>query len=131
LEEFGLPREVGVAPRAETTDREVPVDAHAPRVKVNHPFEPDLSLCRNAITFSGTPITKPHAACGHTNGCDLTTSGVTFGANITFACLVRLVVEAGRSDESMSTFFNEAALFQAASLLRYRWHFAADAEELP
>jgi len=25
------------------------------RVKVNHPFEPDLSLIRNAITFSGPP----------------------------------------------------------------------------
>jgi len=25
-------------------------------VKVNHPFEPDLSLCRNALTFSGTPV---------------------------------------------------------------------------
>jgi crotonobetainyl-CoA:carnitine CoA-transferase CaiB-like acyl-CoA transferase len=27
------------------------------RVKINHPFEPDLSLVRNALTFSGTPIT--------------------------------------------------------------------------
>jgi crotonobetainyl-CoA:carnitine CoA-transferase CaiB-like acyl-CoA transferase len=26
------------------------------RVKVDHPFEKDLSLIRNAITFSGTPI---------------------------------------------------------------------------
>ena len=26
------------------------------RVKVNHPFEPDLSLCRNSLTFSGTPV---------------------------------------------------------------------------
>jgi crotonobetainyl-CoA:carnitine CoA-transferase CaiB-like acyl-CoA transferase len=26
------------------------------RVKVEHPFEPDLSLIRNAITFSGTPV---------------------------------------------------------------------------
>jgi len=32
LEEFGLPCEIGVAPGAETTDREVPVDAHAPNV---------------------------------------------------------------------------------------------------
>ena len=32
LEELGLPREVSVAPGAETTDREVPVDAHAPHV---------------------------------------------------------------------------------------------------
>ncbi len=33
------------------------VQSRGMRVKVNHPFEPDLSLCRNAITFSGTPIT--------------------------------------------------------------------------
>jgi len=26
------------------------------RVKVDHPFEPQLSLIRNAITFSGTPV---------------------------------------------------------------------------
>jgi hypothetical protein len=32
LEEFGLPREIGVAPGTETTDREAPVDAHAPHV---------------------------------------------------------------------------------------------------
>ena len=33
------------------------VQSRGMRVKVNHPFEPDLSLCRNAVTFSGTPIT--------------------------------------------------------------------------
>ena len=32
LEEFGLPREISVAPGTETTDREVPVDADAPHV---------------------------------------------------------------------------------------------------
>jgi hypothetical protein len=32
LEELGLPREISVAPGTETTDREVPVDAHAPYV---------------------------------------------------------------------------------------------------
>jgi hypothetical protein len=32
LEELGLPREVSVAPRTETTDRKVSVDAHAPHV---------------------------------------------------------------------------------------------------
>jgi crotonobetainyl-CoA:carnitine CoA-transferase CaiB-like acyl-CoA transferase len=26
------------------------------RVKVDHPFESELSLIRNAITFSGTPV---------------------------------------------------------------------------
>jgi crotonobetainyl-CoA:carnitine CoA-transferase CaiB-like acyl-CoA transferase len=25
-------------------------------VKVNHPYEPQLSLIRNALTFSGTPV---------------------------------------------------------------------------
>src|SRR5262249_47323252 len=32
LEEPGLPREITVAPGTETTDREAPVDAHAPHV---------------------------------------------------------------------------------------------------
>jgi hypothetical protein len=32
VEELGLPREIGVAPGAEATDREAPVDAHAPHV---------------------------------------------------------------------------------------------------
>jgi crotonobetainyl-CoA:carnitine CoA-transferase CaiB-like acyl-CoA transferase len=26
------------------------------QVKVNHPYEPSLSLIRNALTFSGTPV---------------------------------------------------------------------------
>jgi crotonobetainyl-CoA:carnitine CoA-transferase CaiB-like acyl-CoA transferase len=34
------------------------VQARGMRVKVNHPFEPDLSLCRNALTLFGTPITN-------------------------------------------------------------------------
>jgi hypothetical protein len=32
LKELGLPREISVAPGTETTDPEVPVDAHAPYV---------------------------------------------------------------------------------------------------
>jgi crotonobetainyl-CoA:carnitine CoA-transferase CaiB-like acyl-CoA transferase len=32
------------------------VQSRGMRVKVNHPFESDLSLIRNAITFSGTPV---------------------------------------------------------------------------
>jgi hypothetical protein len=32
LEELGLPREISVAPGTETTDGQVPVDAHAPHV---------------------------------------------------------------------------------------------------
>jgi crotonobetainyl-CoA:carnitine CoA-transferase CaiB-like acyl-CoA transferase len=31
------------------------------RVKVEHPFEPELSLIRNAITFSGTPVKEYRA----------------------------------------------------------------------
>jgi crotonobetainyl-CoA:carnitine CoA-transferase CaiB-like acyl-CoA transferase len=27
-------------------------------VKVDHPFEPSLSLIRNALAFSGTPVTE-------------------------------------------------------------------------
>ena len=26
------------------------------QIKVNHPFEPELSLIRNPLTFSGTPL---------------------------------------------------------------------------
>jgi crotonobetainyl-CoA:carnitine CoA-transferase CaiB-like acyl-CoA transferase len=46
------------------------VQSRGMRVKVNHPFEPDLSLCRNALTFSGTPITNyryPPRLGEHTN----------------------------------------------------------------
>jgi hypothetical protein len=32
FEELSLPREISVAPGAETTDREAPVDAHSPHV---------------------------------------------------------------------------------------------------
>ena len=31
------------------------------QVKVDHPFESDLSLIRNAITFSGTPVKEYRA----------------------------------------------------------------------
>ena len=37
------------------------VQSRGMRVKVNHPFEPDLSLIRNAITFSGTPVKEYRA----------------------------------------------------------------------
>ena len=39
LEELGLPREISVAPATGTTDREVPVDAHAPHVVGNSASE--------------------------------------------------------------------------------------------
>jgi crotonobetainyl-CoA:carnitine CoA-transferase CaiB-like acyl-CoA transferase len=32
------------------------VQSRGMRVKVDHPFERELSLIRNAITFSGTPV---------------------------------------------------------------------------
>ena len=41
-------------------DVEIPI-GNTMRVKVNHPFEPDLSLIRNAITFSGTPVKEYRA----------------------------------------------------------------------
>src|ERR1700754_3738893 len=37
------------------------VQSRGMRVKVNHPFEPELSLIRNAITFSGTPVKEYRA----------------------------------------------------------------------
>ncbi|HVV39829.1 MAG TPA: CaiB/BaiF CoA-transferase family protein [Nitrobacter sp.] len=37
------------------------VRARGMEVKVEHPFEPSLSLIRNAITFSGTPVTDYRA----------------------------------------------------------------------
>jgi hypothetical protein len=40
LEELGLPREIGVASGAKATDREVPVDAHAPHVVGDSTSEP-------------------------------------------------------------------------------------------
>jgi crotonobetainyl-CoA:carnitine CoA-transferase CaiB-like acyl-CoA transferase len=32
------------------------VQSRGMQVKVDHPLQPDLSLIRNAITFSGTPV---------------------------------------------------------------------------
>jgi crotonobetainyl-CoA:carnitine CoA-transferase CaiB-like acyl-CoA transferase len=37
------------------------VQSRGMRIKVNHPFEPDLSLIRNPLTFSGTPVTDYRA----------------------------------------------------------------------
>jgi hypothetical protein len=39
LQERCLPREIGVAPGTETTDREVPIDAHAPHLIGDSPGE--------------------------------------------------------------------------------------------
>jgi len=40
LEKFGLPREVSIAPGAETTDRKAPVDPHTPHVVGNSASKP-------------------------------------------------------------------------------------------
>ena len=37
------------------------VQARGMRVKTRHKFEPELSLIRNALTFSGTPVTEYRA----------------------------------------------------------------------
>ncbi len=37
------------------------VKSRGMEVKVEHPFEPNLSLIRNAVTFSGTPVTEYRA----------------------------------------------------------------------
>ena len=37
------------------------VQSRGMQVKVDHPFEPALSLIRNAITFSGTPVKEYRA----------------------------------------------------------------------
>jgi hypothetical protein len=45
LEEPGLPGEIGVAPRTETTDREFALDAHAPHVIGNAASEAFDARC--------------------------------------------------------------------------------------
>jgi len=37
------------------------VQSRGMRVNVEHPFEPQLSLIRNAISFSGTPVKEYRA----------------------------------------------------------------------
>ena len=47
------------------------VKSRGMEVKVNHPFEPNLSLIRNAVTFSGTPVKEyraPPRLGEHTSG---------------------------------------------------------------
>src|SRR4029453_9912195 len=78
LEELGLPREISVAPGTETTDREVPVDAHAPHVigdSASEPFDasevftppperlpshwPHLRRVPNIARVQGTVMKRP------------------------------------------------------------------------
>src|SRR5262252_1642729 len=54
LEKAGVPS--GPINNFEQVFADPHVQSRGMRVKVNHPFEPNLSLCRNAITFSGTPM---------------------------------------------------------------------------
>src|SRR6187431_1284693 len=54
LEKAGVPS--GPINNFEQVFADPHVQSRGMRVKVEHPFEPDLSLIRNAITFSGTPV---------------------------------------------------------------------------
>ena len=54
LEEAGVPS--GPINNFEQVFADPHVQSRGMRVKVDHPFEPDLSLIRNALTLSGTPI---------------------------------------------------------------------------
>jgi crotonobetainyl-CoA:carnitine CoA-transferase CaiB-like acyl-CoA transferase len=54
LEEAGVPS--GPINNFEQVFSDPHVQSRGMRVKVDHPFEPDLSLIRNALTFSETPI---------------------------------------------------------------------------
>jgi crotonobetainyl-CoA:carnitine CoA-transferase CaiB-like acyl-CoA transferase len=59
LEEAGVPS--GPINNFEQVFNDPHVQSRGMRVKVDHPFEPNLSLIRNALTFSGTPITDYRA----------------------------------------------------------------------
>jgi crotonobetainyl-CoA:carnitine CoA-transferase CaiB-like acyl-CoA transferase len=68
LEEAGVPS--GPINDFEQVFSDPHVQSRGMRVKVKHPFEPDLSLIRNALTFSETPITEyraPPLLGEHTN----------------------------------------------------------------
>ena len=54
LEEAGVPS--GPINNFEQVFSDPHVQSRGMRVKVDHPFEPDLSLIRNALTLSETPI---------------------------------------------------------------------------
>jgi crotonobetainyl-CoA:carnitine CoA-transferase CaiB-like acyl-CoA transferase len=54
LEKAGVPS--GPINNFEQVFSDPHVQSRGMRVNVEHPFEPQLSLIRNAITFSGTPV---------------------------------------------------------------------------
>jgi crotonobetainyl-CoA:carnitine CoA-transferase CaiB-like acyl-CoA transferase len=59
LEEAGVPS--GPINDFEQVFSDPHVQARGMRVKTSHKFEPELSLIRNALTFSGTPVTEYRA----------------------------------------------------------------------
>jgi crotonobetainyl-CoA:carnitine CoA-transferase CaiB-like acyl-CoA transferase len=59
LEEAGVPS--GPINNFEQVFSDPHVQARGMRVKTRHKFEPELSLIRNALTFSGTPVTEYRA----------------------------------------------------------------------
>ncbi|MFB6463633.1 CaiB/BaiF CoA transferase family protein [Bradyrhizobium tunisiense] len=59
LEEAGVPS--GPINNFEQVFSDPHVQSRGMRVKTQHKFEPELSLIRNALTLSGTPITDYHA----------------------------------------------------------------------
>lgn len=59
LEEAGVPS--GPINNFEQVFSDPHVQARGMRVKTKHKFEPELSLIRNALTFSGTPVTEYRA----------------------------------------------------------------------
>jgi crotonobetainyl-CoA:carnitine CoA-transferase CaiB-like acyl-CoA transferase len=59
LEQAGVPS--GPINNFEQVFSDPHVQSRGMRVKVDHPFEPELSLIRNAITFSGTPVKEYRA----------------------------------------------------------------------
>jgi crotonobetainyl-CoA:carnitine CoA-transferase CaiB-like acyl-CoA transferase len=59
LEKAGVPS--GPINSFEQVFNDPHVQSRGMRVKVNHPFEPELSLIRNAISFSGTPVKEYRA----------------------------------------------------------------------
>ncbi len=59
LEKAGVPS--GPINNFEQVFADPHVQSRGMRIKVDHPFEPELSLIRNPLTFSGTPITDYRA----------------------------------------------------------------------
>src|SRR4051794_10809572 len=95
LEELGLPREISVAPGTETTDREVPMDLHAPHVVGNSARKPlDASY-----VFAPLPECLP-SYCRHLRPTRLVASysgwlvdRSTLSPTLLFGCAARLLAQ--------------------------------------